>query len=79
MEKTFEYLHHKNIHVVMINAENEINDGDVINVGKYDYTSSVLVITAAIQAISAYVPEINGQDPNRNANDEYTDWMETRI
>lgn len=79
MEKTFEYLHHKNIHVVMINAENEINDGDVINVGKYDYTSSVLVITAAIQAISAYVPEINGQDPNRNANNEYTDWMETRV
>lgn len=79
MLKTMKYLKSKGVKVVMINAEEPIQDEDVINVGSYDNTSSILVITSAIQAISAFVPEMNGKDPNRNANNDYTDLMETRV
>ena len=78
MNKTYDYLKQKNIHVCMIDTENR-KDDYIINVGKYSNTQSILVITTVIQAISAFVPEINGMDPNRDANNEYTDWMSTRV
>lgn len=78
MMKTYEYLKMKKINVVMISAEEE-KDDCIINVTKYKNTNSIFLITSVIQAISAYVPELNGQDPNRNANNEYTDWMNTRV
>ena len=79
MIRTMDYCKDKNIHVLMINGEEGIPDDNVINVGKYPYTLSVFSIIACIQAISAYVPEINGMDPNRNANDDYTRYMVTRV
>ena len=42
-------------------------------------TSSILTMTAALQAISAFVPEHNGMDPNRDANNDYTDFVSTRV
>ena len=63
----------------MINAQEESSYPDVINVGSYPKTSSVLLITTAIQVISVFVPEINGLDPNRNANNDYTEVTETRV
>lgn len=78
MSRTYEYLKSKKYNVVMISAEEE-NDDFIINVNKYKNTNSILLITTVIQTISAYVPELNGTDPNRNANNEYTDWMNTRV
>ena len=61
----------------------DATDGEVlvdgINVKDYKHTHSILLITSVIQAISAFVPENNGTDPNRDANNDYTDWMETRV
>ena len=78
-ETTMKYLREKQIPALMINAQEESSYPDVINVGCYPKTSSVLLITTAIQVISVFVPEINGLDPNRNANNDYTEVTETRV
>ncbi len=78
-ETTMKYLRKKQIPALMINAQEESLYPDVINVGCYPKTSSVLLITTAIQVISVFVPEINGLDPNRNANNDYTEVTETRV
>ena len=78
-ETTMKYLREKQIPALMINAQEESSYPDVINVGSYPKTSSVLLITTAIQVISVFVPEINGLDPNRNANNDYTEVTETRV
>ncbi len=79
VEKTRDYLEEKKIRVLEINGEKKVDRENVINVGHYPKTASLLVIIMAIQAISAFVPEINGLDPNRNANNDYTDFVETRV
>lgn len=80
MEKTFTYLKTKTDKVMMINAsENKINDTLVINIKNHPLTQSVLGITAIIQAISAFIPELNGCNPNVDSNNDYTDFMKTRI
>lgn len=79
MEKTFYYLKKKNINVVMINTNQMIEDKCVINIRNDKYTQSIFSITLLIQMISAFVPEFNGNDPNRMANDDYTICMNTRI
>lgn len=78
MNKTFDYCHLKKYNVCMIDALNRV-DADIINVKNFEFTHSILLMTSVIQAISAFVPENNGMDPNRDANNDYTDWMETRV
>ncbi|MDD7281039.1 MAG: SIS domain-containing protein [Erysipelotrichaceae bacterium] len=78
VNKTFDYCQNKKYNVVMIDTMNH-KDNKIINVNSYKHSHSILLITSVIQAISAFVPELNGTDPNRNANDDYTDWMETRV
>ncbi len=77
--KTKEYLDGKNIPVLVLNGQDAVRDDKVINLGKYEKTASLLSVISAIQAISAFIPEINGLDPNRNANNDYTDCVETRV
>ncbi|MBQ1482694.1 MAG: SIS domain-containing protein [Erysipelotrichaceae bacterium] len=79
MEKTRRYLEEKKIDVLELNGEEETDEKNVIYVGKYEKSASLLSIVTAIQAISAFVPENNGLDPNRNANNDYTDFVETRV
>ncbi len=79
MNKTFAYLKSKAIDVLMVNAQSPKKDDAVINISNYADTSSIFLMTAAIQAISVYIPETNGLDPNRPANDDYTDYVETRV
>ena len=79
MNKTFAYLKSKAIDVLMVNAHPPKKDDAVINISNYADTSSIFLMTAAIQAISVYIPETNGLDPNRPANDDYTDCVETRV
>ncbi len=78
-EQTMDYLRQKGIPAVMLNGASETEGSDVINVGSYPLTSSILTMTAALQAISAFVPEHNGMDPNRDANNDYTDFVSTRV
>lgn len=78
-EQTVDYLRQKGIPAVMLNGTSEKEGSDVINVGFYPLTSSILTMTAALQAISAFVPEHNGMDPNRDANNDYTDFVSTRV
>ena len=78
MNKTFDYCKTKKYNICMIDTKNHTDD-QIINVKDYKHTHSILLITSVIQAISAFVPENNGTDPNRDANNDYTDWMETRV
>lgn len=79
MNKTFYYLKNKQINVMMINANEEIEDDYVINIRNDKYTQSILSMTLLIQIMSTFVPELNGTDPNRDANNDYTDYMKTRV
>ena len=80
IEKTFRYLRTKTDKVMMINAQRKkIKDPMVINIQHHPYTQSVLGITMVIQILSLFIPEINGLDPNRNANNDYTKYMSTRV
>ena len=65
--------------VYMIETFNDNQEINVIHVNDYPFTESVLLIVAFIQIISAYAPEYNHQDPNREANNDFTDLVETRI
>lgn len=78
-DKTFEYLWKRKIPTVMINASKCLEMPGVINVTPFPFTRSILLVTAVIQVISAFVPERNGTDPNRASNNDYTDWAKTRI
>ncbi len=78
-EKTYEYLWKRGISTIMINAAERLEMPGVINVTPYPVTDSVLLVTAVIQVISAFVPELNGLDPNRSSNNDYTEWAKTRI
>lgn len=79
MDKTFAYLNEKGCHTLMLNGADSQATGNVIAWKAFPHTSSVLLFTAVIQVISAFVPELHGMDPNRNANDDYTECMNTRI
>ncbi|MBQ6560394.1 MAG: SIS domain-containing protein [Erysipelotrichaceae bacterium] len=65
--------------VFMIETGSENSDATVMHVENYPLTESVLIILEFIQIISAYAPELNGLDPNRDANNEFTELVETRI
>ena len=45
----------------------------------YPLTQSVLVFTMALQVLSVFIPEAVGYDPNREANDDYTQYVRTRV
>lgn len=77
--KTFNFFKEKGVNVMIINAGEEMEDENVINVGETNTTDNVLSMTSVIQVISAYVPELNGFDPNREANNDYTDCVNTRV
>lgn len=77
--KTFSFFKEKGVNVLIINAGEQMEGEHVINVGKTNSVDNVLSITSVIQIISAYVPELNGFDPNREANNDYTDCVSTRV
>lgn len=77
-QKTFDYFD-PIARMYMIEAFEDNKKDNVVNVKLHPYTESVLTIVLFIQIISAYAPEYNHLDPNRAANNEYTDVVETRI
>ena len=79
MINSYKYFKDKNYNVLVLNTGKELGYSDEIYLGKDSFDSSVLLVISAIQVISAFVPEKNGLDPNRNANDDYTSCMHTRV
>ena len=79
MTKTYDYLENKNINTLLIDLTSSNDKDNVISVPIYKTTYSLLSVSLVIQSIAAFVPELNGFDPNRNSNDDYTVCMETRV
>lgn len=79
MTKTYTYLKNKGIHVLMINLCGDQEDDHMMVIPYYSTTASLFSVSLVIQTIAAFVPEFNGYDPNRNANDDYTTCMATRV
>lgn len=78
--KTYEYLKKITTKVILINASDElIKEENVIQIPYFEIDSSVLLITLAIQILSVYIPEYYNKDPNRNSNDDYTNFVATRL
>ena len=79
-EKTFDYLNGKTDHCIMINvADKPVSNDKVLNVPWFKDDDSLLLTVLIIQILSVYIPELNGLDPNRDANNDYTEVAETRI
>ena len=77
-QKTFDYFEPKT-NVYMIETFEENSNEKVVQVKQHPHTQSVLTIVEFIQIISAYGPENNRLDPNRESNNEFTEIVETRI
>lgn len=77
-QKTFEYFD-PIARMYMIETFRDNKKDNVVSVPLHPYTQSVLTIVEFIQIISAYAPENNHLDPNRDANNAYTEVVETRI
>lgn len=78
-DQTYDYLKAKKVPVVMITSKHQDDSASMLCVPYARHTQSLLVLTYAIQIISVFVPELHGLDPNRNANNDYTDYVSTRI
>lgn len=79
MEKTYAYLRNKHINTLLIDLTKSTDIDHSISLPFFETTASLFSVTMIIQIIAAFVPEINHMDPNRNANDDYTTCMHTRI
>ncbi len=78
--KAFEYLKGISGHIWMIDATGEtFDDGHVLSVPRFERTQSVLLTTLCIQVMSVYAPELRGLDPNRDAHNDFTDFVGTRV
>ena len=79
MEKTYTYLKNKHLNTLLIDLTKSADTDHVISLPYYATTASLFSVTMIIQIIAAFVPENNHLEPNRNANDDYTTYMRTRI
>ena len=76
----YRYLRGITEHVWMIDATGEpAMDGHCLCVERFAQTQSLLLTTLAVQALSVYAPERQGLDPNRNAHDDFTEVVGTRV
>lgn len=79
MNQTYGYLKDHQIPVLMLDTLASQDDTNRLAVKNMPNTQSVLLMTYIIQILSVQVPEFNGLDPNRIANDDYTNCVTTRI
>lgn len=76
----YRYLRGITEHVWMIDATGEpAMDGHCLCVERFAQTQSLLLTTLAVQVLSVYAPERQGLDPNRNAHDDFTEVVGTRV
>ncbi len=79
-EETFRYLKTITRHTWMLDASGEPSgEENRIVITTYPLTQSLLLTTLAIQVLSVFAPEKIGKDPNRNANDNFTEAVHTRL
>lgn len=80
IEGSFQYLKGITDRVWMIDSTGEgVEEANRLSVPSFAGTQSVLLTSLAIQIMSVYAPELNGKDPNRNANDDFTVVAGTRL
>lgn len=79
-EETFRYLKTITRHVWMLDASGQPSgEENRIVITAYPLTQSLLLTTLAIQVLSVFAPEKIGNDPNRDANDNFTEAVHTRL
>lgn len=76
----YDYLRRITENVWMIDATGKpaVDEG-CICVGHFPQTQSLLLTTLAVQVLSVYAPERQGQDPNRDAHNDFTEVVGTRV
>ena len=79
-EQAYHYLGDISNNVWMIDATGEnVVDDKTICVGYFPETQSLLLTTLVVQVLSVYAPERQGLDPNRDAHNDFTDVVGTRV
>lgn len=80
MEETFHYLRGITEHTLLLDAAADAaEEAGRIAIPAHPLTQSVLLLTRAVQVLSVYAPEQQGLDPNRNAHDDFTQVVHTRV
>ncbi len=78
--QAYHYLGNISKNVWMIDATDEaVADDKTICVGYFPETQSLLLTTLVVQVLSVYAPERQGLDPNRDAHNDFTDVVGTRV
>lgn len=78
--RIYDYLRGITKNVWMIDATGERPaDENCLCVGHFPQTQSLLLTTLAVQVLSVYAPERQGQDPNRDAHNDFTEVVGTRV
>ena len=79
-EETFCYLKGITKHVLMLDATGCFKEEpDRILLPEYPFTQSILLMTLAVQILSVFAPEFQGEDPNRDAHNDFTEFVHTRV
>lgn len=79
-EETFAYLERVSDLVVMLDAGSVPEEGkNRLCLSHYPLTQSILVLTLAMQVFAVWIPEREGKDPNRDAHNDFTEIVHTRM
>lgn len=79
-EETFRYLRGITPHVLLLDASGSLPEepGRVL-LPAHPLTQSLLLFTRAVQVLSVFGPERQGLDPNRDAHNDFTEVVHTRV
>lgn len=79
--QAFHYLRGITPHVWLLDASGQkLAEGtDCISIPFFPATQSLLLTTLAVQVLSVYAPEQQGLDPNRDAHNDFTGVVGTRV
>ena len=79
-EKTFRYLRGICDNTLLLDAAGDMpEEQDRVLLPCHPLTQSLLLFTRAIQVLSVYGPETQGLDPNRDAHNDLTEIVHTRV
>lgn len=79
-KQTAAYLQSIRAHTILLDATGQEDTAAAsIPVPSHPLTQSVLLLTLAVQVLSVYGPEFLGTDPNRDAHNDFTEVVHTRV
>lgn len=79
-EGTFRYLRTVTKEVLMLDAAGDSpEEENRILIPAWPLTQSLLLMTLAVQVLSVFAPEQIGEDPNRDAHNDFTEVVHTRV